>query len=109
MQARSAFLSPSFVLDSLTAICLWGEQFLAQADAASGAELQALEAQAGVLDAVCQAVLYVLCYRVEHIAVSGGPGALAALRALPLDRLAEHRLQPLLACAPMISSEFYVR
>lgn len=96
-------------MDQLTALCHWAEQFLSLYDAARGADLAALETQAGVLDAVCQGVLYVLCYRLEHIAVVGGPRALAALRGLPLDKITEHRLQPLLSCAPVISSEYYMR
>ena len=44
-----------------------------------------LENQTCVVEAVCQALMYVLCYRVEQIA-ERGPATMSVLRNLPLDR-----------------------
>ena len=61
-----------------------------------------------VFDSACQALMYVLCYRMEDVLRLGGEPA-AELRRLPLREILYSRLQPLHTCLPSVVGEFLHR
>ncbi|KAJ7532365.1 hypothetical protein O6H91_13G000700 [Diphasiastrum complanatum] len=58
----------------------------------------------GVFYSVCQAVMYVLCFRLRELVED--PEQKTALRSLKLQQLVEHRLNPLNVCLPSVVEEF---
>ena len=102
--ARASFLSSAFLMQRLLQLSTWATAFLDRHEEAVASGSDAKQPQ-DVFDAVCQGVLYVLCYRMDAMA-DGGAAPLAQLRSLPLDRLLNHALQPLRACAPAIAHEY---
>lgn len=102
-QARASFLPTAFIMQRLLQLCAWAAAFLDRHEEALASGNDSAQSQ-DVFDAVCQvtaarkvfgklpahsshaqAVLYVLCYRMEAIADSGA-ASLAQMRSLPLDR-----------------------
>ena len=61
-----------------------------------------------VFDSACQALMYVLVYRMEDILRAGGAPA-EALRALPLRDVLYSRLEPTKTCLPSVVLEFLHR
>ena len=80
----------------------------ADAAASASASAEASAATLAIFDSACQALMYVLCYRMEDVLRRGGEPA-AAVRALPLRRVLYSRLQPTRACLPSVVSEFLRR
>ena len=61
-----------------------------------------------VVASACQALMYVLCYRMEDILRAGGEPA-AVLRRLPLRDILYSKLCPLQTCLPSVVGEFLHR
>ena len=61
-----------------------------------------------VFDSACQALMYVLCYRMESLVKHGGEPA-EHLRSMPLRQILYSRLQPLHTCLDSVIKEFLFR
>jgi|AntAceMinimDraft_1070359.scaffolds.fasta_scaffold56314_1 RNA polymerase I-specific transcription initiation factor RRN3 len=61
-----------------------------------------------VFDSACQALMYVLCYRMADVLREGGEPA-QALRQLPLRAILYSKLHPLHTCLPSVVGEFLHR
>ncbi|KAL3691627.1 hypothetical protein R1sor_005278 [Riccia sorocarpa] len=58
----------------------------------------------GVFYSACQAVMYILCFRLKLLADE--PDGKRHLRGLHLQQIVEHRLNPLKVCLPSVVEEF---
>eukprot|EP00884_Botryococcus_braunii_P013343 jgi/Botrbrau1/22009/Bobra.0024s0025.1 len=133
--ARAAFIPDTLLLSSLDSLASWSLNYLQTQDRSSGGKERAQQLEADqqhqVFYAATQALLYVLCFRMEHLARQPTCGAApAAAAGLPscgkpaagpanpvsaslhllfqkaLPKLLGHRLAPLLRCNPSVTAEF---
>ncbi|XP_071702066.1 RNA polymerase I-specific transcription initiation factor rrn3-like [Rutidosis leptorrhynchoides] len=96
--SRAKFLSDSYVTDVLESIVDWCYKY---------SEIQSGEINPKnhrVFYAGCQAIMYVLCFRLRSIMDT--PLLKSKLSNMPLEQLLKHGLNPLEVCLPSIVEEF---
>lgn len=102
--ARASFLPLPVISSTLARLASWCTAYAAHVGQCAGAQLDFNAHLHNVFYSACQALLYVLCYRMPQLA--GSPSELKALRGLPLRVLLTHPLNPLKMCLESVVQEF---
>ncbi|CAM6032913.1 unnamed protein product, partial [Sphagnum compactum] len=103
--ARASYLPPSVILDSVRSLLEWCVSYAQLAEDRKNPSMSTADpVMHGVFYSACQAVMYVLCFRLKEL--TDDPRQKRALRTLPLQELVEHHLNPLSVCLPSVVEEF---
>uniref|UniRef100_A0A0C9S8N3 TSA: Wollemia nobilis Ref_Wollemi_Transcript_4138_2773 transcribed RNA sequence n=1 Tax=Wollemia nobilis TaxID=56998 RepID=A0A0C9S8N3_9CONI len=99
--ARAKYLPLFAVSASLKRLVEWCLQYSPQQNNEKKAINPALH---GVFYSACQAVMYVLCFRLKSL--MDDPKQKLLIEDLPLKKILEHKLSPLKVCLPSVVEEF---
>lgn len=103
--ARASYLPQSVVLESVRRLLEWCVSYAQLAeDRRNPCMSTADPVLHGVFYSACQAVMYVLCFRLKDLTEDSKLKRI--LRNLPLQELVEHHLKPLMVCLPSVVEEF---
>lgn len=103
--ARASFLPLPIISATLARLASWCLAYATHASQIAGsAQLDYDVRLHSVFYSACQALLYVLCYRMPQLA--GSPTELQLLHGLPLRALLSHPLNPLKMCLESVVQEF---
>eukprot|EP00250_Pteridium_aquilinum_P022193 c25320_g1_i3 orf=194-1981(+) len=101
--ARAKHLPLAIISSSLKRIISWCVNYTPRQNDKKGA-LTVDVGVHGVLFSACQAVMYVLCFRMRELL--DDPNERGALYSLPINDLLRHSLNPLKLCLPSVVEEF---
>lgn len=103
--ARANYLPLSVVLESVRRLLEWCVSYAQLADDRRNPSMSTADPLVhGVFYSACQAVMYVLCFRLREL--TEDHKLKRVLRNLPLQELVEHHLKPLNVCLPSVVEEF---
>ncbi|KAH8945277.1 hypothetical protein BDL97_12G033200 [Sphagnum fallax] len=103
--ARAGYLPPFVVLDSVRSLLSWCLSYTKLVEDWRNHSTSSINPSAhGVFYSACQAVMYVLCFRLKGLMDSSQNKKM--LQDLPLQELVEHHLEPLTVCLPSVVEEF---
>lgn len=103
--ARAQFVPIATVMHTLRVLQFWAMEYVDLHSASIPAHpVQSTVAAHGPFYAVCQAILYIVCFR--HAQLLADADGIEFLRGLELDRLVHSRFNPLRAVLPAVVREF---
>jgi len=103
--ARAGYLPLTVVVESVRRLLEWCVSYAQLAvDRRNLSMTTADPVSHGVFYCACQAVMYVLCFRLKDLTEDSR--LKRVLRTLPLQELVEHHLKPLSVCLPSVVDEF---
>lgn len=103
--ARASYLPLTVVVESMRRLLEWCVSYAQLAEDRRNLSMTTADPVLhGVFYCACQAVMYVLCFRLKDL--TEDPRLKRVLRTLPLQELVEHHLKPLTVCLPSVVDEF---
>jgi RNA polymerase I-specific transcription initiation factor RRN3 len=103
--ARASYLPLTVVVESMRRLLEWCVSYAQLAEDRRNLSMTTADPVLhGVFYCACQAVMYVLCYRLKDL--TEDQRSKRVLRTLPLQELVEHYLKPLTVCLPSVVDEF---
>lgn len=103
--ARASYLPLNVVVESMRRLLEWCVSYAQLAEDRRNLSMTTADPKShGVFYCACQAVMYVLCFRLKDL--TEDPRLKRVLRTLPLQELVEHHLKPLSVCLPSVVDEF---